>query len=127
MFTEAVGVQVKIKYDELETRGEVRVKHFSRQERLRRALKFLGILWGLAAVSVLFPLAHYVLVPGFFIAGIVVPLNIYSTHSVILGGQGLCPKCSAPLVIARSGHIWPLTDVCTQCQVNVVVEQMTAV
>lgn len=40
-------------------------------ERLKRALIVLAKCWGIALVCVLIPIAHFILVPGFLIAGFV--------------------------------------------------------
>ena len=62
-----------------------------RGERLRRGAKLWATLWALAALSVLIPGAHFVLVPGFFVAGPIAGwLRTRQTRGV-LGGEGACP------------------------------------
>src|SRR5512140_1627824 len=66
----------------------VRVARHDPGQRTRRALKSLGIFWGLAVVSVLVPIAHFVLVPGFFVLGIVLFVRRTSEAASVLGASG---------------------------------------
>src|SRR5689334_19748665 len=98
-----------------ETPGEVRVQHWTHQERMKRAIKVFFLCWGLAAVAVLIPLLHFILVPSLVIAG---PISAYMTlqqESVVLGGESRCPECGADLVIVRAPEKWPLSDLCAKC------------
>lgn len=106
--------------------GEVRVKYWSMKERQLRALRFLGIFWGLSLASVLIPLAHFVLVPSLFLAGPIVAWVIYQQESAILGGESTCPECGKFLPIARKPNRWPFSDLCTKCYHNVEVTQQNA-
>ncbi len=47
------------------------VVHQTPGQRLSRALGGLGIFWGLALIGLFIPVAHFLLVPAFFTAGIV--------------------------------------------------------
>ena len=49
--------------------------------------------WALAAVTILVPIAHFVLVPGFFVAGIVLLTMRLREGTTIVGVQGICPYC----------------------------------
>ncbi len=92
MMTQGLGCPVKIiSSDGKVSPGEVCIQYFSPKTRGVRALKFLGTCWGFMIISVFIPLAHFVLVPGLFIAGILSASFVYSTESVVLGGRGLCP------------------------------------
>lgn len=104
-----------------ETNGEVRRQSWDQPARTRRALKVLGICWLLAVVTVVIPLAHFVLVPGFFLAGPIAAWFVYSQQSVILDGSAICPNCGQSLPIAKSSDQWPLTDLCTKCQKQVTI------
>lgn len=102
--------------------GLIREQHFSSRERFIRALKFGGACWLLALASVLMPIAHFVLVPGFFIAGLIVPLYIFSQEHVILGGEGACPACGAFIFIQRSSYKSVLKETCRECRKEVNIE-----
>lgn len=113
-----------IAYDKT-TLGSVHVKTFSTSERSKRALKTLAIFWGAAIFSVFLPIAHFVLVPGFLIAGIALPFHIYGAKSIVLGGEGNCPRCNAPFVIQKSSDTWPLSDTCGECFLAVKIEKVS--
>ena len=70
--------------------------HFVRHDpgaRMRRAVLTLLACWALAAVTILVPIAHFVLVPGFFLAGIVLFVRRLREGETIVGVQGVCPYC----------------------------------
>jgi hypothetical protein len=66
--------------NEKKTIGIAQIQEWNQKERLKRALKTLGISWGLAIVSVLIPLAHFILVPGFLLAGPFVTSPLQKHH-----------------------------------------------
>lgn len=102
--------------------GVIQVQLWPKKERTLRALKIGGVCWGAALISVIFPLIHFFLVPGFLIAGPVVAFFIMGQESVVLGGSGTCPECQASLPIARTSYEFPISDLCTQCQANLKIE-----
>lgn len=123
--TQTILCKIKIPFDRKEeTPGEVCVKSFSKKERGVRALKTLGVCWGLAVASVIIPIAHFILVPGFFIAGIFLSSHAYFTEKIILEGKGSCPKCRTPLQIKQSNYKWPLTEICQNCRADLLIAQV---
>ena len=52
------------------TRAAVAVARHDPAARTRRAVLALLACWGLAALTIFVPIAHFVLVPGFFLLGI---------------------------------------------------------
>ncbi len=112
-----------ISSDEKKTQGIVWIQEWNQKERLRRALKALGISWGLAIVSVLIPLAHFILVPAFLLAGPFVAFRIYQVVSTIAGGTGNCPNCEKEFTIVKASLKWPIHDLCSACQSSVVIVQ----
>jgi len=52
------------------TRGTVTVQAFDREQRFRRAVAGLGKWWGIGLLTVLIPVAHFVLVPSFLAYGL---------------------------------------------------------
>ncbi len=104
--------------------GWVNIKTFTASERNGRAFKFLGLYWGLALVSVLIPLAHFVLVPGFFFIGIFVAFYVRSAQSLVTGGETTCPFCQAQVQIVRMPLEWPLNDKCSACQRSFSIEKV---
>src|SRR5947208_1688279 len=52
------------------TRGSVTIHEFDREHRVRRAVAGLGKWWGVGLLTVLIPVAHFVLVPSFIAYGL---------------------------------------------------------
>jgi hypothetical protein len=103
--------------------GQVRIERWDPSARTLRAVTRLGILWGLAVLSVLLPVVHFVLVPALLITGPISALARYRQRSGVLGGEGTCPACSAPLEIAAGADEWPIDEVCKSCGAQVRVEK----
>ena len=79
--------------------GTLRVVQFSRRERWIRALKMLGLMWLLAAVTLFIPIAHFVLVPGFLIAGPVTAVMRFRTGESMESASGECPTCGKAMTV----------------------------
>lgn len=118
---EHVGLKVTLKssHGNGTEQGEIFVQYLDSRQRLLRSLKVMGLIWGLALVSIFIPLAHFVLVPSFLIAGPIVARQIYQQEKIVLGGKGLCPKCHQDFQIVKGELTFPLTDVCGKCFENV--------
>lgn len=106
--------------------GSVELKVWDKKERTTRALKALGFTLGLAVISVLIPILHFILVPTFILASPIVFFWIAGQEQVILGGKGNCPNCHKEFEIARSAVTWPLSDICNHCQAELKIDQVGA-
>jgi len=82
-----------------QTSAHMRVRIYTPQEQKMRALKSLLTLWAIAAVSVLIPIAHFILVPGFFIGGIIVALRTRKLAEEGIAASGTCPACRKEIEI----------------------------
>lgn len=102
--------------------GELRIQEWNKRERVMRAMKFGGACWGFAIFSVILPLLHFVLVPGFLIAGPIIAFVVFGQEAVVLGGSGTCPHCKKTMKIVRNAPRFPLSDMCEHCQKSVEVE-----
>lgn len=122
--TQARSVKIYIKGspDTPVTDGEIKIQEWNKHERILRAIKLGGMCWAMGLVAVLFPLLHFILVPGFLLAGPIVAFVVLGKESVILGGMGTCPYCQKPLPIARSAHRFPMPDLCTACHREVMID-----
>jgi 4-hydroxybenzoate polyprenyltransferase len=107
-----------------ESRGVVQLRSLGAAERAKRAAKMVGILWGLAVLSVFVPIAHFVLVPGFFLAGLVAAAMVYRTEIVVVGGEASCPKCGAAVSITPGTARWPMRETCEACQWPMTIERL---
>lgn len=118
----ALSVRVTGTNNKQSRTGELRVRHFDQGTRTRRALKALAFCWGMACVTVLLPIVHFVLVPGFLIAGPVVAYLRFNQQSMSLGGSSPCPYCDDTLEIEKGKLSWPLEDSCGKCRKPVTIE-----
>ncbi len=76
-----------------QTEGLLHYFTYAKNERLARAGKLLGIFWGLAVVTLFIPLAHFLLVPGFLIAGPIMAFVRYRVDESMEKVSGECPTC----------------------------------
>ena len=104
------------------TQGVIRVQSWSASERSRRAIQIGSLLAGLGLVSVILPILHFFLVPGFLIAAPIAAWSVLRQQSLVLGGEGPCPDCGAPFQIGRNPERFPMDDVCTACRRRVQVQ-----
>lgn len=80
------------------------VAEWSLLERLWRGFSGALLLWAIALAAVIVPLLHFVLVPGFLLAGLVVGgLRFWTQHSLV-ALEGPCPRCRKPGAFAASGR-----------------------
>lgn len=80
----------------------VRVLWRERRERLLRAAGTLATCWALAVVAVFLPLLHFVLVPGLLLLGPALAWARLREERTLLGVDGACPACAAPVREALS-------------------------
>ena len=74
------------------TDAEMHVTEFTDADCFKRALIRFTLLWLLAFVTLFIPLAHFVLVPGFLIAGPVVAILAYRMKESKEHASGICPS-----------------------------------
>lgn len=77
------------------TPGRVTIHVFDGAARLKRALGALGKWWGIAAVSVFIPVAHFILVPSFLAYGGWRFFQRLGTAELATDARGTCPDCGA--------------------------------
>lgn len=92
-------------------------------ERTARALKAAGVCVALAAVSILLPIAHFVLVPGFLVAAPIVALRRLREGASIVGLTGTCPRCDEERSFEAKGAFKPgIRTSCPVCSFAIGVE-----
>ena len=79
--------------------GELTISVLTQGERLARAGKVLAICWVLAIITAFIPVAHFVLVPLFGLAGPVAAFMKYAAEEVTENAVGICPECSKEVTI----------------------------
>lgn len=82
--------------------ADVRVLLRGRRECILRAAGTLATCWALAVVAVFLPLLHFILVPGLLLLGPALAWARLHEDSTLLGVDGACPACAAPLREALS-------------------------
>ncbi len=117
-----LAVVVRGKLESKPTAGSIEIVNWTPAERRRRALRALGIAWGIGLFCVIIPLLHFVLVPGFFIAGIVAGLHYHRQLSILRGGEGICSDCAKEFRIEKSSHRFPLQELCEHCRATLTIE-----
>ena len=81
------------------TDGKLYTTLYDSGDRIQRALLRLALLWALAGLSLFIPLAHFVLVPGFLIAGPVAAVMVYRSTQARDRAEGRCPVCGEEISI----------------------------
>ncbi len=74
-------------------------------ERLVRALAGLGMFWGLALLGLFIPVAHFILVPTFLTAGLVVAIKRAREDKRLISVRGACPRCSVEQEFKVGGRL----------------------
>ena len=103
-------------YSDQATAGVVDVRSFDHAERLVRASKGLGLAWAGAVVGFFIPVAHFLLVPGFFIGGVVLFRSRLGSREIADSMTGSCPDCGLKQDFGSAGR-WepPHTVTCNGC------------
>ncbi len=98
-------------------RVTVTVSSYDRATRLRRALVGLTVGWALALVSLAVPLAHFLLVPGFLVLGMVLFTHRIRLRRTAAGAHGTCPDCGEEQEFDLPAR-WrlPARTACSRCQ-----------
>jgi len=66
---------------------------YSAKEQKIRAVKTLLMFWLISMVTILIPIAHFFLVPGFFIVGIYMASKLWKVEKEGQTAKGDCPAC----------------------------------
>jgi hypothetical protein len=101
----------------LATSGVATVQHRSLASRAGRAGLALGIAWLLAFPAVFLPVAHFVLVPGLIIGGVVLAAIRLAETRTLARVRGICPRCKTTLDLSPGGrHRLPRLVQCVRCR-----------
>jgi hypothetical protein len=102
------------------------VLHRGFASRAGRAGLALGIAWLLAFPAIFLPVAHFILVPGLIIGGVVMAgMRLAETRS-LARVRGVCPRCQAALDLSPGGRFrLPRTVQCARCRNELTVAAPT--
>jgi hypothetical protein len=103
--------------------GEVRLEHWDKKARTKRALKFWLYSWAAALLCVALPVLHFVLVPTLLLVGPLGAWIVSTQGSSVLGGECKCPDCGMFLPLTGGTDDWPLKDLCVHCQNRMKIEK----
>ena len=100
--------------------GVLHLQSFDPRERKVRAAKTWGLMWLFALLSLPIIIAHFVLVPGFLIAGPVMAYRRYRLMEVPDHVTGTCPtnkeETNLPLEASTRLPIWTH---CPKCKASI--------
>jgi hypothetical protein len=103
------------------TCGMIVVQNRSSATCIGRAILFSGMIFIVMLLSVFVPILHFVLVPLFFVIGVVVFIANLRAAKSIARGEGSCPYCSVPFRIFPRPYRLPFSDVCEGCRRSVTI------
>jgi hypothetical protein len=101
--------------DEREGLGRVWIKEFDAKARVGNAFKKLLLFWMAAGVCLFIPGLHFILVPLFFIMGLIAFSKTSKLNGRVLKGSVDCPFCKTPVKIGTGLLNWPLKEICQKC------------
>jgi hypothetical protein len=90
--------------------------------RVQRALKSLGIFWAAMVLGAFVPMLHFILVPGFFLAGLFFAANSYYDDVEVSRDPIPCVKCGQPLKLDNYGDHFPKSAHCSSCGADCRIE-----
>src|SRR5262245_27668130 len=93
------------------------VRHRSLATRSGRAALGLAAAWLLAFPAIFFPVAHFVLVPGFLVGGLVLAVIRWREDRTLVRVRGTCPRCGVALELTPEGRFrLPRPVQCVHCK-----------
>lgn len=103
-------------YSDREGEALLQLRSFDSPARVKRAVAALAVWWGAAFLSLFIPVAHFLLVPGFLMFGLVTFVRRLKTSAVVVKARGTCPDCGAEQDLDILGSWSESRDVtCRQC------------
>jgi len=117
--TTTVSRPILVKSGDVVSDGVLHLQAFDARERKIRAAKIWGLMWLFAVLSLPIIIAHFVLVPGFLIAGPVMAVKRYKVMEVPDHVSGNCPsgKEDFTLALEVSDHL-PMWTHCPTCHAS---------
>ncbi|MDG0817374.1 hypothetical protein [Bdellovibrio svalbardensis] len=119
---EKILIQANVS-DERRSDGFVYIETFNQTQKMQVALRKLALFWGLAILSILIPVFHFVLVPLFFALGFFFAHRGYKSEGQVLSGSTTCPHCHTEVVVRKAELNWPITEICQGCARVVRIEK----
>lgn len=116
MTTSTIPVALRIRDSLREpTHAELAVEDIPMPKRVMKAAIRLVLLWVLAVACIFIPLLHFVLVPGFAVAGVVFAVLAAKGSVEVKSTEVTCPKCGQVTPIEKGRTGWPVGLWCKKC------------
>jgi hypothetical protein len=116
MTTELSHRPIIIESDDITAEGLLHTQILDEQQRMMRAAKIWAIMWLLMLFSLPLFIIHFVLVPGFLIAGPVMAARRYGVSELPDHISGNCPLCKQEFTLgAASFDRLPIRAPCPAC------------
>ena len=110
-------------WDKDPTQATATIQEQGSSQRTLRAVAKLGLFWALAVVSVVIPLARFILVPGFLIYGVIAARKSFQEDRILISVHGVCPSCREKQEFKPGGRFQPgRTLECCNCRKDLVLE-----
>jgi len=111
-----LATQFKSQKDGASTAAVMQAITFTPQEQKSRAMKKFLMFFVIASVCILIPIAHFFLVPGFLIGGIIAAKRLWNRSSEGIDAKGICPACNKQITINldKNGEL-PQWHDCPEC------------
>lgn len=89
---------------------------FDKKDRFIRALKLVGIFWGLAICMIPIPVVHLTILPAFIVAGPIAAVFRFRALEANEHVLGTCPVCNKDIKIAvEANEQPPMHKYCPAC------------
>lgn len=122
--SESQAVIFKSSNSESSVNAELQMTYYDDKDRLKRALMRLGLFWLLAIGSIPIIFAHWVLVPGFFIAGPIAAMMVYRIVQAVDHASGQCPNCNEQIIIKlEPKDTLPKWAYCPSCNKSIQIDK----
>ncbi len=104
--------------------GVARVRFWPTGGRAIRVAKGLGACWGFALITLFIPLAHFILVPGFLIGGLVIAVRWSGQTRTYVDVRGRCPVCEQESGFkVRGEFLLAKETTCQACGARVILKE----
>ena len=123
--TKETAIQFRNNDGELTTDAVLYSLAFDQSELTKRALTRLGLCWLASIGSLPIIFAHWVLVPGFFIAGPIMAMTAYKMKVIPDHADGICPTCEESISFKfEPKDTLPMWTYCPSCKNSLQVKHL---
>lgn len=120
-------ISVSLRNDlDRKTYSEAEIVSLSQAGKVGRAVKVLILCWLVAAVCVLIPGFHFILVPAGLLVGVVLFFRQLKLHQLFVKGNITCPSCQNTFPAKSTSFNWPRYDRCSGCRAELVMQKYDA-